>query len=52
MSHNPTGLHGLLQGQLYLFFLKKIHIKLQTYNLAGRMPNTYHKDLFIDVFIF
>jgi hypothetical protein len=33
MSHNPVGLHGLLQGQLYPLFLEiKLHNNLSRYD--------------------
>jgi hypothetical protein len=37
ISHNPVGLHGLLQGQLYLFFFIIIYTKVHkaSYNLMS-----------------
>jgi hypothetical protein len=36
-SHNPTGLHGLLRGQLYFLYVDDIHISQETHIWASKL---------------
>jgi hypothetical protein len=37
-SHNPMGLHGLLQGQLYLFYQSTLKIYLISWHVSAEFP--------------
>jgi hypothetical protein len=42
-SHNPMGLHGLLQGELYLI--------TSSYNLNFKISNSNIKNLTMEIFV-
>jgi hypothetical protein len=42
MSHNPMGLHGLLHGKIYLFYLLQVYMEEYSINNLYKVRSSNH----------